>query len=359
MKAGISVQKLIDTIEREQEEKIDYLVRPGAINTVVDDRGVPKLAIKGYGDFRITTHALMQLGEFTSIPFHYLSRLNSEAPDLLAYNLNYWFEHNKRTRMIRTIGGKVRAILSPRYRRLDNYNFAKVVLPGLERLGAEIASCGLSETHAYIKAVFPNRQVEMDPVTFEPALVVSNSEVGEGAVEVQMAIHTRPCSNMVVWARVALERYSYEHRLRRRHLGPDLRLDSDEHVRQLPSDSVPDAGEQVFWELFQERVERGMDPESFNTFVNTLRESRAFRISSREQAERVVEALRRRKSFTQDEAKGIRHYLFEDGDLSRFGLSNAITRFSQDVESYDRASFFERVGGEIIAMTDSQWRSLN
>ena len=67
MKAGISVQKLIDTIEREQEEKIDYLVRPGAINTVIDDRGVPKLAIKGYGDFRITTHALMQLGEFTLI----------------------------------------------------------------------------------------------------------------------------------------------------------------------------------------------------------------------------------------------------------------------------------------------------
>ena len=359
MKAGISVQKLIDTIEREQEEKIDYLVRTSAISAVVNDRGCPRLLLDGHGDFGITPHAHMQLAAYTKIPLNYLGRMSEEAPDLFAENLNYWLQRDKRSRMIRTIGDKVRAILSPRYRRLDNYHFARVVFPGLERLGAEIPSCGLSETHAYIKAVFPNRQVEMDPVTFEPALVVSNSEVGEGAVEVQMAIHTRPCSNMVVWARVALERYSFEHRLRRRHLGPDLRLDSDEHVRQLPSDSVPDAGEQVFWELFQERVERGMDPESFNTFVNTLRESRAFRISSRQQAERVVEALRRRKSFTQDEAKGILHYLFEDRDLSRFGLSNAITRFSQDVESYDRASFFERVGGEIIAMTNRQWRSLN
>ena len=359
MKEGISVEDLIDTIGRQQEEKVDYLVRVKAMEAFVDDQDLPRLAIKGCGDFGLTPHAHTQLAGYTRIPFHYLDRMSSEAPDLFASNLNYWFQRDDKNRMIRTIGDRVRAVLSPRYRRLDNYHFARVVFPGLGRLGAEIASCGLSETHAYIKAVFPNKQVRMDPVTFEPALVVSNSEVGAGAVEVQMAIHTRPCTNMVVWARVALEAFSYKNRLRRRHLGPDLQLGPDEHVRQLPSDSVPDTGEQVFWELFQERVEKGMDPEFFNTFLDTLKKSRDSQIPSREQAERVLEALKRRRSFTQVEAKGILHYLFEEGDLSRFGLSNAITRFSQDVESYDRASFFERVGGEIIAMTSSQWRSLN
>lgn len=359
MKEGISVEELIDSIERDQEEKVDYLVKTSAIKAVVNDQGCPRLVFEGYGDFGITPHAHMQLAAYTKIPFNYLGRMSEEAPELFADNLNYWFQRDKRNRMIRTIGDQVRAVLSPRYRRLDNHNFARVVLPGLERLGAEISSCGLSDTRIYIKAVLQGSKVNMDPVTFEPALIVSNSEVGAGAVEVRMAIHTWPCSNMVVWARPALAQFSSENRLRRRHLGPDRRLGPDEQIRQLPSNGTQYPDEQIFWETVQETVERGVDPHSFNEFVDSLREARNIRMSSREEAERVVEGLRRRKSLAEDEVRGILRYLFEEGDLSQFGLSNAITRFSQDVESYDRASFFERVGGEIIAMSDSQWRSLN
>ncbi|MYC28629.1 MAG: hypothetical protein F4X65_00855 [Chloroflexi bacterium] len=359
MKEGISVEKLIDSIERDQEEKVDYLVRASAINALVNDRGCPRLSLEGYGDFGITPHAHTQLAGYTKIPFNYLERMSGEAPELFADNLNYWLQRDKRSRMIRTIGDQVRAILSPRYRRLDNHNFARVVLPGLERLDARIASCGLSDSRVYIKAVLQGVKVEMDPVTFEPALIISNSEVGAGAVEVRMAIHTSPCSNMVVWARPALARFSSENRLQRRHLGPDRSLGPEENVRKLPSNGAQNPDEQLFWEMVQETVERGVDPDSFNEFVDSLREARNIGMSSKEEAERVVEGLRRRKSLAEDEVKGILKYLFEEGDLSKFGLSNAITRFSQDVENYDRASFFERVGGEIIAMPNSQWRSLN
>lgn len=359
MKVGISVQELYGIIEEEHKGKVDYLVGADAFRAVVDKEGIPILEIDGYGGFDITTHAHVQLANYAKIPYQYHDRLREEAADLLAYNLNYWFEHNKRTRMIRTIGNQVRAILSPRYRRLDNYNLLRAVLPGVEHLRATIASCALTDTRVYIKAVLPDLREEMGPVTFEPALIISNSEVGDGAVDFRMAIHTRPCANMVVWAQPALRQFGIDNRLWQRHLGPDLQLDPNERVRRLPSDSTQQGGEQVFWELVQETVERGAYVETFRTFVDKLKESRKFPMSSREQAERVVERLRRLKSFSQPEADGILRHLFEDGDLSKFGLSNAITRFSQDVESYDRASFFERVGGEIIAMSDTRWRRLN
>ena len=51
-------------------------------------------------------------------------------------------------------------------------------------------------------------------------------------------------------------------------------------------------------------------------------------------------------------------YLIEGGDLTRYGLSNAVTRYSQDVEDYDRASWLEELGGEVIALPPNDWGAL-
>lgn len=42
-----------------------------------------------------------------------------------------------------------------------------------------------------------------------------------------------------------------------------------------------------------------------------------------------------------------------------YGLSNAITRASQDVESYDRATALEGIGWQVAAMPATQWKELN
>jgi len=60
----------------------------------------------------------------------------------------------------------------------------------------------------------------------------------------------------------------------------------------------------------------------------------------------------------------------EDGPLSDilllhvnqrtlYGLSNAVTRHSQDVESYDRASELESIGYSILTMPPRQWSRIN
>jgi hypothetical protein len=42
-----------------------------------------------------------------------------------------------------------------------------------------------------------------------------------------------------------------------------------------------------------------------------------------------------------------------------YGLSNAITRASQDVESYDRATALEGIGWQVATMTKNQWEEIN
>lgn len=42
-----------------------------------------------------------------------------------------------------------------------------------------------------------------------------------------------------------------------------------------------------------------------------------------------------------------------------YGLANAVTRHSQDVKSYDRATELEAAGWSILNMSPSLWRQLN
>lgn len=45
--------------------------------------------------------------------------------------------------------------------------------------------------------------------------------------------------------------------------------------------------------------------------------------------------------------------------LMTYGLSNAITRASQDVSSYDRATEMEGIGWSVATMPASQWKEMN
>ncbi len=49
----------------------------------------------------------------------------------------------------------------------------------------------------------------------------------------------------------------------------------------------------------------------------------------------------------------------EGNDLTLYGLSNAVTRYSQDVPSYDRASELEAIGYNVLSMGQRQWNRLN
>ena len=51
--------------------------------------------------------------------------------------------------------------------------------------------------------------------------------------------------------------------------------------------------------------------------------------------------------------------LQSDGDYTLYGLANAVTRYSQDVESYDRASKLEEIGYTVMTMAPELFRRIN
>lgn len=75
--------------------------------------------------------------------------------------------------------------------------------------------------------------------------------------------------------------------------------------------------------------------------------------------EDVVQLTSQSYGINADEQEGILKYLIAGGDLSLYGLSNAVTRASQDVASYDRATALEGIGWQVATMEPAQWKEIN
>ena len=50
--------------------------------------------------------------------------------------------------------------------------------------------------------------------------------------------------------------------------------------------------------------------------------------------------------------------LVSGADLTGYGLVNAVTHYSQQVEDYDRATEFEALGGKLIELSAPEWKGL-
>src|SRR4029078_11851254 len=159
-------------------------------------------------EYGITTLARRQLAEKLRIPYAYFERMREDQPALLDHNVNTWCRSEDGGRRIRTLDGRVRAVLSDRYRRLDNYDLAENVLPILQRLpDARFESVELTETKMYLKVVTPRIEYEINPGdVVQAGIVITNSEVGCGMLSVQPLIYRLVCRNGLIASDRALHK---------------------------------------------------------------------------------------------------------------------------------------------------------
>src|SRR5215510_6476086 len=211
MKSGRSLVDLATELERQLASKKDLFVPSSLMSFETDDGqcGVKISEKEGIQRYGITELARRQLAEKLKIPFAYFERMRSEQPALLGQNVNTWLQSEDERRLVRTLDGQVRAVLSDRFRRLDNWDLAEHVLPILQRLdGARFESVELTDTRLYLKAVTARVQCELavgDVV--QAGVVVSNSEVGCGSLAVQPLLFCLRCKNGLIAPDRALRKH--------------------------------------------------------------------------------------------------------------------------------------------------------
>jgi hypothetical protein len=63
-------------------------------------------------------------------------------------------------------------------------------------------------------------------------------------------------------------------------------------------------------------------------------------------------------SFSDSMGSSVLKHLINGGQLNRYGLVQAVTRASADIQDYDVATETERVGGEILELPKQEWAQL-
>ena len=142
---------------------------------------------------------------------------------------------------------------------------------------------------------------------------------------------------------------------RKHHIGRQNKAVEDSF--DLYSDDTLEAEDKAFMLKLRDVCLAAIEQTRFLKVVDRLKESTGAKITGA--VPEVVELTSRNYGITQDEQDGILRYLIEGGDLSLYGLSNAVTRVSQDVESYDRATALEGIGWQVATMAPAQWAAIN
>lgn len=363
MKQGLEMKDLAREVYRQAEAKRDFVapveqIVVDVLKNVDMDRSGLLMSLQGIDipPLEVTDCAHRQIGGAFQIPWQYYDRMLKDSPDLLAQNVNYWLQHNPATKkMVRTLDGKARAFLFDRYRTLDNEGLLEAIFPALHRHDMEIKSCDITDTYLYIKVVDPSLEASVGRGKrkkgdiLNGGLVISNSEVGHGALAVKPMIYRCVCDNGMI----TMVNLPKDHKVYKYHSGAKITNGGEEIAREFMSDETKRATDEALFMQAADLVDAACEGKIFKEQMKAIKAAAGEKITG--DPEKVVEVTAKQFNLTESERGGVLRHLIDDGDLSRWGMINAITRQSQDVENYDRATELERTGGKLLEMSNAAW----
>lgn len=378
MKTGRSVLELAAELERQDSAKKDYVIE--ARDLSVQSNGHTDMVMRE--PFAVNEVAHGQIAEYLGIPKAFYDRMRNAAgelrvgrpgivpegmpPDMPLFDVvvnRLLSGKGEDRRMVRTLDGKARAFLSDTFNPdLDNYDVYVTAVKVLEEAGLcpeDVASCQVTDRRLYLKVVTPRLEAVIEPSNLhrehgghhflkEPQVVqagfvLSNSETGLGSLNVQQVIFKLQCTNL--W--VTEEAY------RQRHLGKALESDDD---GKLYRSDTRQAEAKLRLMKIRDHVANALDEARFRATVAKMQETTTVRLEG--SVEKVVDATARKVGLSVAERDETLRNLIEGGDLSLWGLTNAITATAQTVESYDRATELEGIGGRIFTLPKADVREI-
>jgi len=349
MKTGKRLEDLAVELKRQSENKRDFLA-PACQILVKTKEKRTTLDLDACGMFpaRETAHA--QIAELVDIPKAYYDRLRSQAPNLFDYNVNFWLSTNTSNRLVRTLDGQARAVLSGKYRPLDNYDLAEAALPVLQDRGFEIVSCEITEKRFFLKAVTPRIQGEVKRGDLVQAgLSISNSEIGEGTLKIDPMLYFLVCTNGMI---------TPDSRVKKYHVG--RAVDGLDNAMEFFRSETRQADDRAFWMKIRDVLAGVLTQDFLDRQIQKLRDSaeQAFFVPPNQ----IVEVTAKRFRFTNEERDSVLNHLIQghngQPEMTRYGLAQAVTRASQSVDDYERATELECIGGQIIELPVGQWTSI-
>lgn len=372
MKTGMQLAELIEEVKRQSAAKTDLLADTRSQLRLVEMAEFPNkvaMVTLGSGDppelerYAISDNAHQQIAGWLNIPWKYYGRLLEDHLDLVIAQVNALFEREPGMRMMRVLDGKVRAFLSNRYRRIDNDLVLAKTLPKLIRNDGSlpanrIIGSHLSDDSMRIRVVWTDPELEQQigltrdgkPDIVRPGFEMGNSETGRGTFKLRGFFHRGYCDNGCIWefGDGADLSYSRTHLGGKLAAGDGMEIFSDETKRKDDEALVAQVADVMAALGSKEFVDR---------MGNTLRSLKSG--EQIRQPSKAIEVLGKEVGLLERELDNVLENLIQDGDYSRWGALNAITKVANREEiSEERSLELQDLGSQLISMQMNTWNRI-
>ncbi len=298
-----------------------------------------------------------------NIPMRYMNILRNRVatdieqgdpkhvPTIYDENLNYWLDADpSRTHLVRAFRtddpdevGIGRALLSDKYKTIDNYDVLMATLDGVKEAGVEINIDGvdLSDKRMSLRLKCPTvaeyapdilqryRDPESgnsgkdNPIIYA-GLVIKNSETGNGAFNIVPRLVVEVCSNGLQMTQDAM---------RAVHLGGKL----DEGVVRW-SDDTQRRELELITSKTKDAVSSFLDIKYMKV---KLQELRALADIDVPNPVKVIDRVAKKVHWSEKEKENILSHFIKGSDQSALGVAQAVTSVAQRVKSVDRQDELE------------------
>lgn len=295
------------------------------------------------------------------IPIGYLRRMHRTHPELYAANINGWWGVDPdRKFLVRLFKseedspGVARALLSDRFRVVDNLDVLMSVLDAIRGTGMEVKvhRADLSDRRMTVHIVCEEIRAlaptllrgyrnpatgmtgEDDPTVFS-GIRISNSETGGGAFTITPEFLVLVCRNGMTIAKDAI---------REVHLGGRL----EQGVVQW-SDETQRRSLELVKAKTKDAVTTFLDVDYMKSVIERA-EEKADESLPRTEIESHVKDVTKAAGFTEAQQQEILGYFIQSGQMTLGGIYNSATYYAQMVEDPDEAHLVDHRAAAILGL---------
>jgi len=325
----MKLQSLIEELENQKPQKWDKKISSSELKMIPSDSRV-RLQTGEDSLFSISDPCHTQIAEKLEIPLKYYHKMESEAPELLAENVNTWLARNEKEFFIRGLGDNVRAFLSDRYRVIDHLDVLLCALNELQAHDAEIEDCYLSEIEMNIKIKSAKLRdfVRHKDDLIMGGLFLTNSETGHKALRLEPRLFRVKCSNGMIVEELVI---------REIHLGNGDEVDDE-----------------IFYLLLRRSIQGLFN--GFGEIVNILRESTEIKVRN---PQKVISNVADHYKLSETQKANILMAFGAEPEYDKYGIANALTLAAQKEETWEKSVEMERIGGRLITLPVEDFKALD
>lgn len=368
---GFTLQNLMLKVQDQAARSQDFLVPTDQAfyktTEYADDKNLSGIILEGQGGeptrhLRVNDVAFDQIATRAGIDVRTARRLQGSYPEQWDGLVNAIWQNEPVTRMIRTHMdderfGIARAFVSDKFKTFDNVHLIETVLPELMESDAQwkIQNADITEKRLYAR--FKSETILGEGANVGDVMAlgigISNSEVGQGSIQVFQ----------INWTLACLNGMQTQNRSRSSHI---TSARGDDETWSILSDEAKNADNAALGLKLRDITRNYASRESFDAVLEQMKAAAGDVIEgtyTQGAVEQLGKVLAIPKKQTSTIFDGLLNTIGQSGyeqgqPISRATLMNAVTACANNAEA-DHVDEWQRLGGDVLNMSPANWASVS